>query len=336
MMQTNFANYILGQKHRLAMPLGIYPALQLTGKPISVALNDPLVQIDAVVEFFQKYGSAFLQTAIDLTVEPETFGSQIEFFNDALPAIRTGLVKDSNELGMLFAPKPGHKRTTVPLSVIRVLKDRFQTKAIFVLGTMSGPFTLAANLYGAQEPNALLNEDAGFVRDLLTVATTFLRRLAYAMKMNGADGIILVESMAGDLLPTDLIDFSTPYVRQIVDDVQDEEFSMIYHNSQARLDHLSYILEAGAAVYHFGSPMQIRTALALVEPTTILSGNLDPNGVFLQGTPDLVYEQTSELLAATADYPNFLLSSGGDLPAATPLANLDSFYKALNDFNARL
>jgi uroporphyrinogen decarboxylase len=334
-MRTNLVEYILSQKFRLAMPLGIYPALQLIGKSIPKALNDPLIQVDAVVELFQRYGATFLQSAMDLTIEAEAFGCQIEYPENGLPRVTGRLVKDKRDLSQLFAPKPGHKRTTVPLSTLRILKDRFQTKAVFVLGTISGPLTLALNLAGSSDPGEFLGGDGESARSLLEVATTFLRRYAFAMKMNGADGILIVESAAGELQPHDLGEYSTPYLRQIIAEVHSQDFSIIYHNSLAGLDHLSFILESGADIYHFGSPMNLRNALLMAGPDVVISGNLDPEDVLLKGSAEEVLAQTRDLLESTADSPNFVPSTGGDMFYETPLANLDAFHQAIREFNMR-
>ena len=46
-----------------------------------------------------------------------------------------------------------------------------------------------------------------------------------------------------------------------------------------------------------------------------------------------MYKATSELLQVTAKYPNFVLSSGCDTPPGVSPANIEAFYKALDDFN---
>jgi uroporphyrinogen decarboxylase len=97
---------------------------------------------------------------------------------------------------------------------------------------------------------------------------------------------------------------------------------------------LNEILQDGAAVHHFGSPMDLTAALEQVDNQTILAGNLDPAEVFVMSTPEQVYAKTSALLKATAGYRNFVISSGCDLPPNMPLQNLDAFYNAVNDFNA--
>ena len=70
-----------------------------------------------------------------------------------------------------------------------------------------------------------------------------------------------------------------------------------------------------------------------VPPTALAMGNVDPVSVFKDGTPALMRQTVTELLTKTRDYPNFVLSSGCDTPPHTPMANVDAFFEALNDFN---
>jgi len=87
--------------------------------------------------------------------------------------------------------------------------------------------------------------------------------------------------------------------------------------------------EAGAKVFHFGAPLDLPAALGKVPKDIVLCGNLDPAGVFCQSTPEEVRERTGDLLHATRDFPNFIISSGCDVPAAAPFDNLVAFYEAV-------
>jgi uroporphyrinogen decarboxylase len=60
----------------------------------------------------------------------------------------------------------------------------------------------------------------------------------------------------------------------------------------------------------------------------VLIGNLSPTGTLLNGTPDAVREEVRALLEAMAPYPNFVLSTGCDLPPETPLENIEAFMEA--------
>lgn len=62
-------------------------------------------------------------------------------------------------------------------------------------------------------------------------------------------------------------------------------------------------------------------------------GNLDPVGLFKLATPAEVKAHTSALLKATADYPNFILSTGCDIPPQVSPAHIAAFYEALAEYN---
>lgn len=334
-MQTNLTTFILEHPTRLAMPVGVYAGLQLIGKSTLQAVHDYMVQSNASFALAERYGSPFLQTAMDLSIEAEAFGAQVRFDEGEIPTIIGRLITGRADVSSLFSPKVGHKRTTVPLSVIPELKSRVAGQTRFVLGGMIGPFSLVGRLYGVSEALALTQEDPDFTADLLKIATKFLLRYAEAFRGVGADGILIAEPAAGLMSPRALAKFSAPYVRQIVDALQNPEFTIIYHNCGAKLVHLKEILNDGAAIHHFGKPMDILTALEQIDEQTVLMGNLDPAEVFTGLNPEQVYQRTAELLQATKGRRNFVISSGCDLPPHTPLANLDAFYQAVADFNAQ-
>ena len=85
--------------------------------------------------------------------------------------------------------------------------------------------------------------------------------------------------------------------------------------------------------YHFGNKCNMREVIKDVPPTALAMGNVDPVSMFKEGTPEMMYDYTSQLLRDMAKYPNFVLSSGCDTPPHTPLKNINAFFKALDDYN---
>jgi len=72
--------------------------------------------------------------------------------------------------------------------------------------------------------------------------------------------------------------------------------------------------------------------IAQVPEDTLVMGNIDPVGVLKNGTPESVREATLSLLERCAKYPNFVLSSGCDMPPMTPLENIDAFFNTVDEF----
>ena len=123
-------------------------------------------------------------------------------------------------------------------------------------------------------------------------------------------------------------------MKQIVDAVQDDGFVVIYHNCGDNVPKmLDSILSTGAAAYHFGNAVDMeRDILSRVPADTVVMGNIDPAGVLRMGTPERVREETLALLGRCAKYPNFVLSSGCDMPPLTPWENIDAFFEAVKQY----
>ena len=64
----------------------------------------------------------------------------------------------------------------------------------------------------------------------------------------------------------------------------------------------------------------------------VLIGNVNPVSTLLQADPPTVRRKTQELMAAMADYDNFVISTGCDLPAETPIENIIAFVEAAREF----
>jgi len=170
------------------------------------------------------------------------------------------------------------------------------------------------------------------VHTTLQKVTVFLIEYAKAFKGAGANGIVIAEPAAGLLSPALNEAFSVPYVRQLVQAVQDEHFAVIYHNCGNTIPLLPAIETIGADGYHFGNAIDLEEVLKLFPAHLPVFGNVDPAGQFRNGTPESIREATLALLMRCSQYPNFLLSSGCDIPPASSWENIDSFFAAGKEF----
>jgi len=327
-MKTKLGNFIIDSPKRLGLPINVYCGLPITGASVHDLVTDSNIQFKTTMALQKRYNAPFVLTAMDLSAESEAFGCQIRLTEDEIPTVIGRLVKTKAEVEALQEPTPGDKRTQVHLETAKKIVSSGDHP--ITLGCMIGPFSLAGRLFGVSEALELTLTDPELTTLLLEKATRFLIKYAQAFKQIGIDGLIIAEPAAGLLSPRSLAVFSSPYVKSIVDAVQEENFSVILHNCGARINHLAMVLEAGPEIFHFSTPMDIPAALRQVDGKVILCGNLDPTSVFYNGTPDEVYEKATQLLSDTLPYRNYIISSGCDLPPGTPLANLDAFYKAIN------
>ena len=68
---------------------------------------------------------------------------------------------------------------------------------------------------------------------------------------------------------------------------------------------------------------------------TIAMGNVDPAGELRNGTVESVKKATKDVMDACCKYPNFVISSGCDIPPMSKWENIDAFFEATDEFYGR-
>ena len=155
------------------------------------------------------------------------------------------------------------------------------------------------------------------------------------MKETGISGVIMAEPAAGLISNDDCITYSTTYVKKIVEAVQDDSFMVILHNCGNTGHCTDAMVKSGAKGLHFGNRADMAQALRECPEDLLVMGNIDPVGIMQQASPEKVREETLALLNATAEWDNYILSTGCDVPPHTPFENISAFYEALEEFNGK-
>ena len=268
---------------------------------------------------------------MDLTTEAEAFGAEIAFSDEAVPAVVGHMLTDAKSINDLQVPSLSAGRIPqylkANLLAARAIKDRP------VFAGCIGPFSLAGRLYDMSGIMMLIYENPDAAHTLLAKCTQFIEKYCEALKLTGANGVLMAEPAAGLLSNEDCKTFSSAYVKYIVNKVQDEHFIVILHNCGNTGHCTEAMVETGAAAYHFGNKCRMEEVIKEVPPTALAMGNLDPVSLFKDGTPAQMREATLDLLEKMREHPNFVLSSGCDTPPHTPIENINAFFEALNEWN---
>lgn len=72
------------------------------------------------------------------------------------------------------------------------------------------------------------------------------------------------------------------------------------------------------AAYHFGNAVSMEDMIRQMLGDVLTMGNVDPVSAIRNGTPEKVRQDTLSIMDACCKYPNFLISSGCDIPPAAP------------------
>ena len=316
---------------RRAMPILSFPSIQLMGITVKDLIADSDVQARGMYEIARRCPTAAAVSMMDLSVEAECFGAQIRVSDDEVPTVVGSVVETPEDAEALQVPAFGTGRTGLYVEAISKALKLITDRPIFA--GVIGPFSLAGRLMDMTQVMINCYEEPEMVHTTLEKATAFLLSYVKAYKAIGAHGVVIAEPAAGHLSPDFCGEFSSPYIRKIVNAVQDEEFIVIYHNCGDAVSRMvPQILETGAAAYHFGNAVSMEDMLRQMPGDVLTMGNVDPVSAIRNGTPEKVRQDTLSIMDACCKYPNFLISSGCDIPPAAPWENIDAFFAAVEEF----
>lgn len=319
-------------KVKKPMPILSFPCVSLLGVSVKELISDSELQAKGMKLIADRTDALASVSFMDLSVEAECFGAKVIVSENEVPTVKGRYINDMDEAEELKIPLIGAGRTSIYIDAIKKATEEINDRPVFA--GMIGPFSLAARLLDVSEIMIDCYDDPDMVHLVLDKATSFLIEYAKAYKNAGANGIVLAEPVSGLLSPTLEEEFSSPYVKRIVDAVQDENFILIYHNCGDNVPvMLQSILSTGASAYHFGNAVDMEKDIILKVPeNTVVMGNVDPAGVLRMGTPEAVRKETISIMEKCCKYNNFVISSGCDIPPMTPWENIDAFFEAVSDY----
>jgi uroporphyrinogen decarboxylase len=323
---------ILASRTRCALPILTNLGFDLTGATVRAGASDGRVQAAAIQALARRYAFAASPMMMDLSVEAEAFGARIRMSDHEVPVVVGTVLQDCSEVAGLKVPTLQSGRIPQYLEAARLTAQAVTDRP--VLAGCIGPFSLAGRLFGMTEIMTEMLSDPDGILALLETCTGFLETYAAAFAATGVNGLVMAEPAAGLLSPAQCDAFSSAFVARLVRKVQNDRFAVVLHNCGNTGGQNASMRSTGAWGLHFGNKNDLSRTLAELPGDVLVMGNVDPAGLFRMGTPEQVRAETARLLEATAAHPNFVLSSGCDIPPLVPAANVDAFQAALDAFNA--
>lgn len=333
MNMTKWLENLLSADKKIPLPILSFPSVSLLNITVKELIENAHMQAKGMKAVADRNLSAAAVSMMDLSVEAEAFGSEVRFSIDEVPTVIGAIADTMEKAESLKIPKVGDGRTAIYVDAIKKAKELITDRP--VLAGIIGPFSLAGRLIDVNEAFIKCYEDPELLHLVLKKSTEFLIDYAKAFKLAGADGIIMAEPLAGLLSPDLAEEFSEPYVKAVFDAVKNDEFAVIYHNcGDCTIFQIESILRTNASAYHFGNAIKMSEMMPHIPSNVIAMGNVDPTTQFKNGTPEGIKAETKRIMAECAEYKNFVISSGCDIPPSTPWENIDAFFKAAEEFYA--
>lgn len=313
------------------LPILTFPAVQMLYVTVKELVTNSSNQALGMKMMADRYDLPIALGYMDLSVEAEAFGANAVYSVDEVPTITGQLIKSEEEADALQVPEVGAGRTGITVEGIRKATKVITDRPVFA--ECIGPFSLAGRLMDVNEAMINCYDEPDMVHTLLRKSTEFIIKYIKAFKEVGADGVIVGEPLAGILSPQLAEEFAYDYVKQIVDEVQDDDFAVILHNcGNGTVFQAEGLFGTGCMGYHFGDAIKMTDILEQAPEDVLILGNVSPAKEFRHGTPTSIRWTTARLMEECKEYPNFWISSGCDVPPLTEFENIDAFFRGAEDF----
>ncbi len=331
----NWVDEILAAEQKKGFLVLSFPAIQKMGITVKELISSSDLQAQAMKIVADSTPEAAASVSMmDLSLEAEAFGSTVHFSDDEVPTVTGSIVNSEEDADALKVPEIGAGRTQIYIDAIEKSVKLIEDRPVFA--GVIGPFSLAGRLMDVSEAMIYCYDEPDMVHTVLEKVSEFLINYINAYKAVGANGVLMAEPLAGLLSPSLEEEFSCEYVKKIVAATQTDEFLVGYHNcGNCTVQQIHSIVENGCRMMHFGNAIDMADMMPKIPSNIVAMGNVDPAGQFRNGTPESVKSATIELLERCGSYPNFVVSSGCDIPPLSPWENIQAFFDGINEFYSK-
>lgn len=322
---------VIAADKKKALPVLSFPSIQKLGISVKDLISDSDLQAKGMKIVAEETDAAAAVSLMDLSLEAECFGSTIRVSDDEVPTVIGSIIATEEDAEALKVPQIGAGRTKIYIDAIEKAVDMITDRPI--LAGVIGPFSLAGRLMDVTEAMVYCYDEPDMVHTVLEKVTDFIISYALAYKNVGANGVVVAEPLAGLLSPALAEEFSSQYMKKIVDAVQDDNFIVVYHNcGNCTIQMIDSILSIGAPMLHFGNAIAMDEMMSHIPENIVAMGNVDPASKFRNGTPESIRESTLDVMEKCCKYKNFVISSGCDVPPMSSWDNIHAFFHAVEEF----
>ncbi len=318
-----------GDKRRLVAPLMGFPGVEIIGCNIKTAQQNYGVHFKAVRALVDAFQPDLAFPLMDLSVEANALGRFVIIPRDESATVpkepfHLDELEQLGRINISFDSRLNGYVETVKLMSIGL------PEGVLRGAYVAGPYSLAALLLGADEAafRALATPDE--LHTLCEFVTERIQEYVRLLISAGAEVICVLEPSAVMLGPDQFEAFSAHYVRHITTSCRFSGVSTIYHTCGNTMHVLEKMAGAGVGGVSLDAEkmgVDLAEAARRVPEDVVVIGNICPATTMLTGTPGDVEAETRALLRAMDPYPNFILSTGCDLPQETPLENIHAFMR---------
>lgn len=310
--------------------LGAFNA-KLIGCSIKQFLTVAAKFADAQLKGYEVFQPDIIIMMADLLKESEALGTKLRFPEDGPCVPLKYALEEKSALAKLASPDPG-KDGRMPYyfeaceGVVSAVKDAP------VSSVLTGPWSTALNLRGAERLIFDTVDDPQFVHDLLDVTTRAAISFGEAAVQAGV-GLSYSEPGASCSLisPKIFRDFVRPRLEEIVNHFKERKIAVSFHICGFVDPVMEDLLSTGASALSIDSKSSLERMVQLNNKRAVIIGNVDTE-LFRSATRDAMGKAVKKCLDIAAKESAFILSSACEIPIDSPIENIHFFMEAARGY----
>lgn len=290
----------------------------------NIKIREDFPEAIFVPDFWVEFGMA---------AEPSGFGCKVSFFEDTTPNVHH-LVQSADDIGLLVSlPDPNPKTDGLMPFALNHYKQALvragETDEKIKIVAARGPLTTASHMMGLTEFLIAVKIYPKETHKLLKKTTALSKNWlsAQAEVLPDAQGIMLLDDVAGLLSKEDYTEFAHPYLKEIFSSFSTE--LKIYHNDTDNPSCFEYLDELGMDIFNFTHMQDISEVRKRVGERICLMGNVPPLDVLAKGSPEEVYDSAKNCIQNHGSEHGIILSAGGGVSPGTPKENIKALISVI-------
>ncbi len=310
----------------IGLVLGPFRA-RLLGCSLKDYFQNPEKLAESTLASYQEFGLDSVDVTWDIMMEAETVGAELEFPEDSVPGLRRHILSQKSGLSSLRLPDP-RKSGRFPLYLEACRNVVKNLKEPALSGTVTGPWTIAAGLRGAEQLILDTVDDPSFVEELLRFTTEATKILGSAILETGLSLTMGEAASSCSLISPGIYrNFIKPRHQEIVRFFRDRKAGLSMHICGYIDPIMEDILDLGIVALSLDSPSSLKKMVELSQKKIVLVGNV-ATSLFVSGTPEEIERSVKECLRVGGPGGAFILSSGCEVPYNATLDRVKFFIQA--------
>ena len=314
----------------VSLILGAFRA-KILGVPLGEYFTDGKRLAEGTLAAYERFRHDAVEICWDIMMEAETAGAELEFHDDSIPQIKRHALSEKKNLGKLTVPDP-EKAGRYPLYLEACRSTLRALRGPNLAGAITGPWTTATGLRGAQELIFDTIDDPAFVDDLMAFATAAIKALGTALAETGISMSMGEAACSCSLISPSLYRrFIKPHHQELVRFFAAKKKGLSLHVCGYIDPIMEDLVELGISALSLDSPSSLEKMIAVSRKKIALVGNV-ATSLFVSGTKEEIESSVRNCIRAAAPGGAFILSSGCELPYNATPDRVSFFMEAAREY----